>query len=335
MRTGYAFLAALSLSRALCASAEFILQDMWTGNQFFGADWDWETENDLTNGRVNYVSQADAVNNNLASVEGNQFIMRADDVTIVDPAARGRSSIRISSLKAYDDSIFVLDLAHMPVGCATWPSFWTLSNTGPWPIGGEIDIIEGINMNTINQATLHTTANCVMPPDSMRQPQSGTTVSTDCNVAINGNQGCAVSFGNSGPSYGTAFNSNDGGFYAMSKSPTTGIQVWFWARGSSAIPPEISQGASTGQTITTMDWGQPAANFTMLPGYCDYPSHFNAQKITFDLTFCGDWAGSVWPQSSCASLADSCVDFVNNNPTFFSEAYWTINRLAVYVPGSS
>jgi hypothetical protein len=70
--------------------------------------------------------------------------MRADDWSIVDPSARGRDSVRISSQSAYDEAIFVLDLAHMPAGCATWPAFWSLSQQGPWPAGGEVDIIEGM-----------------------------------------------------------------------------------------------------------------------------------------------------------------------------------------------
>jgi len=347
MRTGYAFLAVLSLSHALCASAWYYLENEWIGNAFFNGDWTWETENDPTHGRVNYVSQTDAVNDGLSYTEGNQFIMRADDVSIINPNdPRGRSSVRISSQKGYDDSIIVLDIAHMPAGCATWPAFWTLSSTGPWPNGGEIDIIEGVNENPVNQATLHTTANCMMPPDSLRQPQSGTTTSTDCDVAANNfsNEGCGVSFSNNdtsgldriGASYGAPFNNNGGGYYAMSKSQATGIQVWFWERDSSSVPPEISQGAQGGQGVfPSIAWGEPVANFPMLPGYCDYGSHFNAQRIVFDLTFCGDWAGSVWPQSSCASRASSCDDFVNNSPSSFSEAYWTINSLRVYTPEPS
>jgi hypothetical protein len=69
--------------------------------------------------------------------------MRADDTKVVPTNSRGRDSIRISSYKSYDDSVIVLDLAHMPEGCSTWPAFWTISQTGPWPSGGEIDIIEG------------------------------------------------------------------------------------------------------------------------------------------------------------------------------------------------
>jgi hypothetical protein len=65
MRTGYALLAALSLSLSQCASANFFLKDQWVGQDFFQG-WNWETENDPTHGRVNYVSQAEAIANNLA-----------------------------------------------------------------------------------------------------------------------------------------------------------------------------------------------------------------------------------------------------------------------------
>lgn len=65
MRTGYAFLAALSLSLSQRASANFQLKDKWVGADFFQG-WNWETENDPTHGRVNYVSQADAIAKNLS-----------------------------------------------------------------------------------------------------------------------------------------------------------------------------------------------------------------------------------------------------------------------------
>ena len=69
--------------------------------------------------------------------------MRADSWSRVGGGPRGRDSVRITSRGAYGDSLVVLDVAHMPAGCATWPAFWTLSQRGPWPHGGEIDIIEG------------------------------------------------------------------------------------------------------------------------------------------------------------------------------------------------
>ena len=230
MRTGYAFLAVLSLSLTQSARANFyFLKDKWVGADFYRG-WNWETENDPTHGRVNYVSLDDAKSKNLTCgassflffmlpesqspeshtqlflplaflldsrgstfflATGDKFVMRADDWSIVDPSARGRDSVRISSQTAYDEAIFVLDLAHMPAGCSTWPAFWTLSQQGPWPAGGEIDIIEGmcppissprsaksltrtlsragVNLNTQNQATLHTSPGCTIPSDGRRQ----------------------------------------------------------------------------------------------------------------------------------------------------------------------
>ena len=69
--------------------------------------------------------------------------MRADSYSVVQPGSNGRNSIRIESRAAYGESLVILDLRHMPEGCATWPAFWTKSAAGPWPNGGEIDIIEG------------------------------------------------------------------------------------------------------------------------------------------------------------------------------------------------
>lgn len=69
--------------------------------------------------------------------------MRVDSDNVVSPGSRGRDSNRIRSRNAYGDSLIIIDLQHMPEGCGTWPAFWTLSQSGPWPNGGEIDIVEG------------------------------------------------------------------------------------------------------------------------------------------------------------------------------------------------
>ena len=68
--------------------------------------------------------------------------MFPDSTNVVDPESRGRDSNRISSKQAFDESVVILDLEHMPYGCAAWPAFWTVSRKGPWPTGGEIDVIE-------------------------------------------------------------------------------------------------------------------------------------------------------------------------------------------------
>ena len=48
-----------------------------------------------------------------------------------------------------------------------WTAFW--SNGPNWPVGGEIDIIEGVNDYTNNQTTIHTSDGCSLPTLSSLQ----------------------------------------------------------------------------------------------------------------------------------------------------------------------
>ncbi|KAI9060314.1 glycoside hydrolase family 16 protein [Trametes sanguinea] len=329
MRTGLAALSFTSLL-TLCVRAHFVLTDTYIGMDFL-QDWSWFSGDDPTHGRVNYLSQADSLSNNLSYVtNSNTFVMRADYQNVVSPNARGRNSVRISSQKAYDEAVVVLDLQHMPEGCGTWPAFWSLSQQGPWPQGGEIDIIEGVNQNKENLASLHTTPNCAMlPPRAM----TGTATSTNCDASVNFNQGCGVSFAKPA-SYGSDFNSAGGGYYVLVRSKTDGVRVYFWTRDDPAVPPEVRNPSPYPDAFNpegmypTLFWGQPEADFP-LNDQCDYASHFNAHSFVFDLTFCGDWAGSDYPNTGCPS---TCDDFVMNNPQAFTNAYWEVNSIRVYTP---
>ncbi|KAJ6586860.1 glycoside hydrolase family 16 protein [Mycena vulgaris] len=323
-----AFILLLCLSLPTLASESYSVKDTFIGADFF--QWTWETARDPTHGRVKYVDQATARAANLSVASENSFLMRADNVNHVPPADPGRKSVRISSPSAYADSVLVLDLWHMPEGCSTWPAWWTLSKTGPWPQGGEIDIIEvryvlkryaGVNRNSMNLGSLHTTPGCSM---NQTRTQRGQTVSTVCDTSVNFNQGCGVEFTNPN-SYGKGFNSNGGGWFAMQRAPC-GIYMWFWSRDDSAVPLEVSQGLGTVNPDQAL-WGVPDAAFPT--DGCDYASHFDEHSIVFDLTFCGDWAGAVYGDSGCPS---SCEDHVNNNPSAFNEAYWEISSLRVYTP---
>lgn len=131
------------------------------GSDFF-EEFDWDSENDPTHGRVNYLTLDQAKAKNLTYgwlplprpvsriltrlwvrlATEDKFFMFPDSTNVVSPEARGRDSNRISSKRAFDESVIIIDLEHMPHGCATWPAYWTYSQKGPWPTGGEIDIIE-------------------------------------------------------------------------------------------------------------------------------------------------------------------------------------------------
>jgi hypothetical protein len=121
-------------------------------------------------------------------------------------------------------------------------------------------------------------------------------------------------------SYGTNFNSIGGGVFTTEWT-SSDINVWFFPRGS--IP---ANAQSSKPDPTT--WGEPVAQFQ---GACDLDAHFQNQQIIFDDTFCGDWAGNVWSSTpDCASLANTCVNYVQNNLFAFTKAYWLINSLKVY-----
>ncbi|KZV67886.1 glycoside hydrolase family 16 protein [Peniophora sp. CONT] len=460
MRMFVGSLLPLALFLGVGASTVFLKQDEYIGDDFF-ATWQWETFDDPTHGRTNYVDQSAARQKNLSVATSQKFVMRADDTTVVSDSARGRDSIRISSKASYDEALFVIDVAHMPSGCATWPAWWTVSAAGPWPAGGEIDIIEGVNRGTQNLASLHTTSGCSVPHD---RAQTGTTISTDCDAALNSNQGCGTLFTapdsaeyqpfaaqgenateaaplsttsqsypalstattestsgsqtyatpeaelpassvsnnsasymadaaansspsafdwtdpasfaqgaiaapqeppsapssaptavgaasffsvgaggeldrrlgaradtttSSAPSFGAPFNAAGGGYYAMSKSRAGGINVWFWSRDSASVPVEVKYGGDV--AVPSVSWGTPAATFP-LNDNCPYNSHFDAHRMVFDLTLCGDWAGAAWGASGCGT--GTCEDYVNNNPQAFSEAYWEINSVRVFVPAT-
>ncbi|KAF2259698.1 hypothetical protein CC78DRAFT_502797 [Lojkania enalia] len=295
------------------AIAGYELQDDYM--QDFFSQFEFFTAPDPTNGFVQYVDQATALNTGLINATNNGTISWGVDS--INQTPQGRPSVRITSKKAYDSGLVVLDVAHMPTGCGTWPAFWMV---GPnWPNNGEIDIIEGVNDQETNSMALHTGPNCAI---SSNQGMFSGDISTD-NCDVNApdqdkNVGCAIKHP-SKQSYGSGLNGIQGGVYATEWTDEA-ITVWFFPRGS--IPEDV-----LGDSPNPSTWGMPAAKFQ---GACDISSAFSQQQIVFDTTFCGDWAGNVWNSGSCASKADTCEAFVQNNPEAFADAYWAINALKVY-----
>jgi len=211
------------------------------------------------------------------------------------------------------------------VTCRKDVAVWETKESG-WPQGGEIDILEGVNDQGPNTATLHTTAGCRMPSQPFRyqtgQSRSG---QLDCDALVNGNAGCSVAFPGS-DSYGPSFNEDGGGWFALERTNTS-INVWFWSRSCLSVPLEIKQGS---RTVSPLNWGLPTANFPNT--YCNFSSHFSEQNIIINLTLCGDWAGSVYNASGCPS---TCVDFVNNNPASFENAYFDFASIRIYEAGKT
>ncbi|CDM27100.1 CAZyme family GH16 [Penicillium roqueforti] len=298
---------------AQVSSAAYTLRDDYGTTDSFFDKFNFYTDTDPTNGFVSYVDRNTASGNGLLDTSNGIYIGVDHSNTASTP---GRQSVRLESTTTYKHGLVILDLAHMPSStCGTWPAFWMLGSN--WPNNGEIDIIEGVNEQTQNQMALHTSDGCTINNGGF----TGTLDTANCYVQASGqssNSGCSIQ-SDSTQSYGTGFNNVGGGVYATEWTGSA-ISVWFFP--SNAVPADISSG-----TPNPAGWGTPTALFS---GGCDIDSHFNDLQIVFDITFCGDWAGSVWGSSSCASYAASCVDFVQNNPTAFQETYWSVRSLKVY-----
>ncbi|KAJ7480170.1 glycoside hydrolase family 16 protein [Mycena galericulata] len=308
------------------ASSVWHLTQSYAGSTFFDGFDFWDTA-DPTHGVVDYVNQADGQSAGLVEVNAaGNAVMR---VEMTPTVASVRKSIRITTQQSFTGGLVIMDSVHMPTGCATWPAFW--SNGPNWPTGGEIDIVEGVNNYTDNQATIHTAPGCSLSTDNpaaLGASASAVTGGTDCAAATSGNAGCGMR-SSSSLSFGVGYNNNGGGVYAM-QWDSSGISVYFFERNS--VPSDIDNGAPQPTT-----WGLPMAHWPAAD--CNPWTYFYTHVAIFDTTLCGDWAGSVWTGTgvpgqdvSCATQTgfSTCEAFVAASGASFAEAYWEVKSLKFY-----
>eukprot|EP01045_Picozoa_sp_COSAG04_P006898 COSAG04_NODE_348_length_16121_cov_7.375172_7_plen_592_part_00 len=214
---------------ALCREAElgrdpdqtpplYELDVAYSGPSFIDG-WGFMDEHDPTNGAVKYHSREEATRQKLIGYDSKkgEYLLKVDTKEVLTDRseAGGRSSVRIASRKVWRaGGLFTIDFSHMPAGCGTWPAFWLVAapcgvrGQCSWPIGGEIDIIEGGDLGTRLQTTLHTGGECVMDPHCRTYPNMTGSFqsSTDCDVNAFGgqNRGCGI-FGKEG-TYGEPLN---------------------------------------------------------------------------------------------------------------------------------
>ncbi|KAJ5585605.1 uncharacterized protein N7459_005405 [Penicillium hispanicum] len=307
------------LSLAASALAQrYQLVETWQGKNFLDY-FNFYTGSDPTNGFVTYLDQGSAESAGLVKVtEAGSVYLGVDHTTALSAGGKGRDSVRIGSKKYYDQSLVVADIAHMPGSiCGTWPAFWSVGKE--WPGDGEIDIIEGVNLQDHNEIVMHTSGTCSLTDTGM----TGAVNATGCGEDL-GTVGCVIE-GHQG-SYGTSFNRQGGGIYAMQWTQQF-LKIWFFPRHS--IPTSITKGDPD-----VSQFGTPMA---LVEEGCDVANSFKEQSFVFDVTFCGDWAGGVFGQSGCpVSSSDSfqsCVNYVAQNPSHFEQTYWEINSVKIYQTG--
>lgn len=308
----------LALASSAAATPDYNLVEKWEGTDFLDY-FNFHVGSDPTKGYVNYLSEANAKEAGLVKfTDSGSLYLGVDHTNKVASTASGRDSVRIGSKKYYDHSLIIADIEHMPGSvCGTWPAFWSVGRN--WPSDGEIDIIEGVNLQDHNEIVMHTAGTCSITDQGM----SGVVNATGCGEDL-GTVGCVIE-GQTG-SYGTSFNKQNGGVYAMEWTEKY-LKIWFFARG--AIPASITSG-----NPDVSKFGTPMA---LVEEGCDVATSFKAQSFIFDTTFCGDWAGGVFGESGCPMTSTdsftSCRNYVADHPSAFEQSYWEINSVKIYQTG--
>ncbi|KAH8681270.1 concanavalin A-like lectin/glucanase domain-containing protein [Xylariales sp. PMI_506] len=282
---------------------------------------------DPNNGFVNYLSQAEAQANHLVAIDAtnnNRVRLQADHTTTLTPGGIGRNSVRLTSFEGFTHGLFIADFQHMPGSvCGSWPAFWAFNNADNgayYPVGGEIDIIEGANTAMTNLYSSHTLPGCSTSNTGFTGQQGP----TDCGPGHN-NIGCNYAAPlDDTTSYGDPFNAVGGGVYAM-QWESDGIKIWHFPR--NAIPYDILGAPAI--TPNPDNWGPPQALFG--GPSCDTDTFYSNMSLVVDMNFCGDYAGNVWGVTDkCNALNATCENFVANNPAAFANVYWDINYIDVY-----
>jgi len=312
------------------AAGGYERQRSYVGADFFDR-WEFDSSPDPTSGHVIYVDRETATSAGLANATADRVYLGADMTSLTGGA--GRRSVRVRSKDVYDSGLFIATIDHVPTGCSMWPAFWMYGEDAnhPWPSMGELDVIEGVNVQERVATTLHTSEGCDQSEVVLGEDMTGSWAhgsskesATDCYIHAPGqytNQGCIQK----GPdnSIGPSFNEMGGGTYAAEWAPQQGrIRTWFWPRGQE--PDDIRSGAPVPD-----DWGVPYSFFRL--GLNCPKEHFAQMHMMFDLSFCGDWAGGTYP-TDCPKQAArmTCEDLVAFHPEELQEAYWSIRALDVY-----
>jgi Glycosyl hydrolases family 16 len=248
-----------------------------------------------------------------------------------------RESIRLEGKRRWNRGLFIVDVKWMPSGCGVWPAFW-LTDEDDWPNHGEIDVVEGVNEQSVAKTALHTRESCSMyahvPPyastgywDSATgipntwtgQPDLNTSVPADnCWVLAPhqwANQGC-VAISSEPDTIGRPFNVRGGGVYVLEWDPANQYMKSWVFPADEGIPENLEAAIDSASREPTSEsafddvvrpdpssWEKlPYAYFAIGETTGCSADHFQNHRLIFNLAFCGAVSGNRF-LSDCPELS--------------------------------
>jgi hypothetical protein len=269
-----------------------------------------------------------------------------------------RNSIRLEGNRRFNRGLFIIDVRHMPAGCGLWPAFW-LTDEANWPVNGEIDIVEGVNFQSVAKTALHSTKGCSMDDIPLGTMTGSWDTATGIPNAKTGipdmtvrsaqscfvydqhqwlNQGC-VAVDEVGDSLGEPLNKKGGGIYALEWDPINRhIRSWVFTPHENA-PENLVDAIRTAsdpieeRVIPDPElWPIPYGYFAIGEDTSCSENHFRHMRLVFNLAFCGSVAGNRF-HLDCKKQAkqfDTCNEYIKSDPKEMEEAYWKIRGVYVY-----
>lgn len=334
------------------------------GNDFFSFYDFYDGPDSLGSAGHNvYVSQSRAEELDIASIitENDPMTGERDEFVYMSsaPTKKGpRDSVRLEGKTRFDRGLFILDVRHMPDGCGVWPAFW-MTDEAAWPRNGEVDVLEGVNGQTVSKTALHTSDRCDMYAhvpawaktgdwewitgiyDTFTgEPDFQTSKAADnCWVMAQhqwANEGCTAVHDRN-DTLGAPVNENGGGIYALEWDPENHyMKSWVF---SPDIPQNLQDAIDTAglddvSKRVTPDphlWGLPYAYFAIGDTTGCSADHFKNMRIVFNLAFCGNVSGNRFSRE-CPALTEK-FNVTNDNgdhdPVLTCNAYIESNPEAL------
>mmetsp|Transcript_12383 Transcript_12383/g.30898 ORF Transcript_12383/g.30898 Transcript_12383/m.30898 type:complete len:419 (+) Transcript_12383:63-1319(+) len=265
------------------------------GHSFFDG-WTFLNE-DVNHGSAEYLSREPAVQAGVVAAHATHAIVRAGEAS---PQYKyKRQSARIQSNKAWKTFLVTMDYTHVPYGCGVWPAFFTLAPDAPWPNGGEIDILEYVNMEQ-SKSSVHMGPGCTLNKDKVNKyggMPDRNDMNYNCLTNYPDNLGCAP---NKWMRTGQQWAEHPG---VVALEWTEDFLKMFWIP-KWEIPHDL-----TSDHPDTSTWDRWVYSYYPMKESGCSPDSIKPQKLLMQIGFCGDWAGKTWSLDNnrqCQAKAQNC-----------------------------